>query len=157
MTPSTLTKIREYNDAHGYELNFNNLKVYGRYSIAALSSCSDITSDSCWKTSDDLMNDEVINFQHYGSVFLEELAKDSNIVTSSTLAKEGNDKVCVVVDKKFKAADINKLVKEEHCRWIDFVEDLSDNSGRGETIYTYPYSEYTSSPETVRYFRLAFK
>ena len=157
LTPSTLTKIREYNDAHGYELNFNNLKVYGRYSIAALSSCSDITSDSCWKTSDDLMNDEVINFQHYGSVFLEELAKDSNIVTSSTLAKEGNDKVCVVVDKKFKAADINKLVKEEHCRWIDFVEDLSDNSGRGETIYTYPYSEYTSSPETVRYFRLAFK
>ncbi|MGN1371142.1 MAG: hypothetical protein ACI4XM_02520 [Candidatus Coprovivens sp.] len=157
LTPSTLTKIREYNDAHGYELNFNNLKVYGRYSIAALSSCSDVTSDSCWKTSDDLMNDEVINFQHYGSVFLEELAKDPNIVKSSTLAKEGNDKVCAIVDNNVSAAAINKLVKEEHCRWIDFVEDLSDNSGRGETIYTYPYSEYTSSPETVRYFRLAFK
>ena len=157
LTPTTLTKIREYNDEHGYELNYNNLKVYGRYSIALLSSsCSDLTNDDCWKTDESKMNDEVINFQHYGSVFLEDLAKDSNIVKSNTLAKEGNDKVCVVVDGKFDANTINSLVKGG-CRWIDYVENLGDNSGKGETSYVYPYTESTSSQQTVTYFRLAFK
>ncbi len=157
LTPTTLTKIREYNDEHGYELNYNNLKVYGRYSIALLSSsCSNLTDNNCWKTDESKMNDEVINFQHYGSVFLEDLAKDSNIVKSSTLAKEGNDKVCVVVDGQFDASTINSLVKSG-CRWIDYVENLGDNSGKGETSYVYPYTESTSSQQTVTYFRLAFK
>lgn len=157
LTPTTLTKIREYNDEHGYELNYNNLKVYGRYSIALLnSSCSTLTDDKCWQTDETKMNDEVINFQHYGSVFLENLAKDSNIAKSSTLAKEGNDKVCVVVDGQFDANTINTLVKSG-CRWIDYVENLSDNSGKGETSYVYPYTESTNSKQTVTYFRLAFK
>ena len=157
LTPTTLTKIREYNDEHGYELNYNNLKVYGRYSIALLSSsCSNLTDNNCWKTDVSKMNDEVINFQHYGSVFLEDLAKDSNIVKSNTLAKEGNDKVCVVVDGQFDASTINSLVKSG-CRWIDYVENLGDNSGKGETSYVYPYTESTSSQQTVTYFRLAFK
>lgn len=157
LTPTTLTKIREYNDAHGYELNFNNLKVYGRYSIAALDGCSDVNNESCWVTDTELMNNEIINFQHYGSVFLEDLANDSNIVKTGTLARAGNDKVCLVVDKQFNADTINSLVKNQNCRWIDFVENLSDNSGKGETEYIYPYTESTTNQEKVTYFRLAFK
>ena len=158
LTPTTLTEIREYNDAHGYELNFNNLKVYGRYSIAALEGCSNPESESCWVPSSDateLFNNEIINFQHYGSVFLEELAKDSSITKSSTLAREDNDKVCLVVDGNFDAAKINELVKGG-CRWIDYVENLAGNTN-GNTEYVYPFTEGTSSEQKVTYFRLAFK
>ena len=163
LTPTTLSQIREYNDAHGYELNFNNLKVYGRYSIAALDGCSssDLDDDDvCWRPANDdeaqeKFNNEIINFQHYGSVFLEDLAKDSGIASRETLARDGNGKVCVVVDGKFDANSIKTLVKNG-CRWIDYVEDLSNNSS-GVKQYVYPFSENTGSQKTVSYFRLAFK
>jgi hypothetical protein len=88
-------------------------------------------------------------------VFLEDLAKDSGIASRETLARDGNDKVCVVVDGKFDANSIKTLVKNG-CRWIDYVEDLSNNSS-GVKQYVYPFSENTGSPKTVSYFRLAFK
>lgn len=161
LTPTTLTEIREYNDAHGYELNFNNLKVYGRYSIAALNGCSDPSNSNCWQPSsgdkDDLFNNQIINFQHYGSIFLEELAEDPNITKSSTLARKDNDKVCLVVDGSFDAETINNHVKNG-CRWIDYVENVSNNTGagQGDQAYIYPYS-VGATQERVTYFRLAFK
>lgn len=158
LTPTTLSKIREYNDKTGYEMNYNNLKVYGRYTIAPMESCSDVGNNSCWTSSDVEKLNDYINFQHYGSVFLEELAKDTSITSASTLARAENKNVCLVVDGKFDANTISDLVKNKKCRWIDYVENISDNT-EGAQKYVYPYYEDipSSKKADVTYFRLAFK
>ncbi len=155
LTPTTLTKIREYNQNHGYEINYNNLIVYGRYPIAAKDGCTDGKSDSCWNYSDILELNEIINFQHYGSKFLEEEVNDH--ASATTLSKRtGDDNVCLIMEGSVDASTINSMMKNSNCRWIDYIENLDGNS-EGLEKYTYPFSEGTDYPKSVTYFRLAFK
>ncbi len=156
LTPATLSTIRNYNDAHGYEINYDNLTVYGRYSIASLT--SDPKKTESWETtSNDDMN-EIINFQHYGSKFLEEFMYNdvSNAVVKS-LAKSGNGNICYLVesDSSDRSDEIKSLM-DSGCRWIDYIEDIGNNSS-GSTEYKYVFAAGDVYPDTTRYFRLAFK
>lgn len=139
LTPASLSAIRDYNASNGYDVDFNKLKVYGRYSIAPLTSCSSPTScDWGSSASEFKMNNKIVNFRHYGSEFLEEFMYDLNAVYDGTLAKSGNDQVCEIyvtagTDGKTISNDITNKVKSG-CRWIDYI---SESNGE--------------------YFRLAFK
>lgn len=156
LTPSTLSAIREYNSKHGYEVSYNNLRVVGgQASIAPIgNSCSNPASDTCWKADIEKMNNEVINFQHYGSTFLEEFMKP--YAYDGTLADSTNEKVCLVTEAQL-AADpelVSKMIDTQKCRWIDYVEDISNNDGAG--LQTFSIFEGDVETE-IKYFRLAFK
>ncbi len=156
LTPSTLTKIREYNQNHGYEINYNNLIVYGRYPIAVKPGCTDAKQASCWEFSDNLELNEIINFQHYGSKFLEEEVND--YASDSTLSKRtGNDNVCLIMEgSDVSASNIDLMMKNQNCRWIDYIENIEGNT-KGLTEFTYPFIGVDGYGEKVKYFRLAFK
>lgn len=153
LTPNTLSNIRSYNDTYGYEVNYDNLRLVGRYSIASLNGGS---SDSSFTATTEEMN-EIINFQHYGSVFLEEFMYDQNAVVTSLARNNGvvNDKVCSIVDDKSsndRLSEINNLM-DDGCRWIDYIENLDGNTGPNTYYYPYDVGQDTG----VQYFRLAFK
>lgn len=139
LTPASLSAIRDYNASNGYDVDFNKLKVYGRYSIAPLTSCSSPTSCDWGSSANEFkMNNKIVNFRHYGSEFLEEFMYDLNAVYDGTLAKNGNDQVCEIyvtsgTDGKTISNEITNKVKSG-CRWIDYI---SESNGE--------------------YFRLAFK
>lgn len=167
LTPSTLSSIRDYNDSNGYEVNYNNLSVYGRYPIAAMKGCSDGSSSSCWDAEDEEMNNEIINFQHYGSKFLEDFMYNevNNAVIVGPKDYSTNLNNCFVVesDSGISADTIQNMVSGvSKCRWIDYIENIGNNSGKGKTSFVYSTAMGASnagviSDNTVQYFRLAFK
>lgn len=131
LTPSTLSAIRDYNASNGYEVNFNNLKVYGRYTIEPVSSCSGSSCDWGDTLTDFQMDNDYITFRHYGSKFLEEEMEDLGAVYDGTISKyTGDDNVCYVVqgdiDTSNDENDLVNKVKNEKCRWVDYV---STNGG----------------------------
>ena len=146
LTPTTLSSIREYNQTYGYGINYDTLIGYGRYSIA--SNSGDCASDSCFTYSKEEFNDKIINFQHYGSKFLEELTYIDGVVVDGTLATPGNSNVCFVTEGDVSSIK-TKMSGSNPCRWIDYIEYV--DSG-----YTYPANSDAGSG-TVHYFRLAFK
>lgn len=167
LTPSTLSSIRDYNDSNGYEVNYNNLSVYGRYPIAAMKGCSDGSSASCWEAEDEEMNNEIINFQHYGSKFLEDFmyneVNNAVIVGPKDYSTSLNNCFVVESDGGISADTIQNMVSGANkCRWIDYVENIGNNSGKGKTSFIYSTAMGSSdagviSDNTVQYFRLAFK
>ena len=167
LTPSTLSSIRDYNDSNGYEVNYNNLSVYGRYPIAAMKGCSDGSSTSCWEADDEEMNNEIINFQHYGSKFLEDFmyneVNNAVIVGPKDYSTSLNNCFVVESDGGISADTIQNMVSGANkCRWIDYVENIGNNSGKGKTSFIYSTAMGSSdagviSDNTVQYFRLAFK
>jgi hypothetical protein len=137
LTPDALKEIRYYNDAAGYELNYNNLKNYGANAIAcSTTSCSDSIYDS--------EGEPKVIFQHYGSKFLAgEVAQSIKINNFSYGAiKTGNDKICVIGAGSLDS--MTNMIENQKCRWIDYVQ--TGNS------YTDP-----ATGETPAAFRLAFK
>jgi hypothetical protein len=167
LTPSTLSSIRDYNDSNGYEVNYNNLSVYGRYPIAAMKGCSDGSSSSCWDAEDEEMNNEIINFQHYGSKFLEDFmyneVNNAVIVGPKDYSTSLNNCFVVESDSGISADTIQNMVSGvSKCRWIDYIENIGNNSGKGKTSFVYSTAMGASnagviSDNTVQYFRLAFK
>lgn len=167
LTPSTLSSIRDYNDSNGYEVNYNNLSVYGRYPIAAMKGCSDGSSSSCWEAEDEEMNNEIINFQHYGSKFLEDFmyneVNNAVIVGPKDYSTSLNNCFVVESDSGISADTIQNMVSGvSKCRWIDYIENIGNNSGKGKTSFVYSTAMGASnagviSDNTVQYFRLAFK
>lgn len=121
LTPDTIAAIREYNDVNGYEINANNLRVvtdsntYG-YAIDASN------NDGVVKSSDGDRENYVI-FQHYGSKFLENQMWEYNAVLSNTLAQTKNNTICYV--NKNTVGNINDMVKNNGCRWVDYIQEDS--------------------------------
>lgn len=134
LTTDTMSKIREYNRAHGYEIDYKNLKVYGRYTIGSINGGTD---DSSFKTdNDDEMNNKYSTFQHLGSTFLEELNGWDGVVMDGTLSQRTDeDNVCYVLDSEMSnpetaAALIREKIKGSGatCRWIDYIETNGSNT-----------------------------
>ena len=164
---STLAAIREYNDSYGYDVNYNNLKVYGRYSIVPIETCSSNPTGCTWTTDDETMNNTIINFQHYGSTFLEEVlpSMGTNVVLGKTLSKNtADDNVCVVSSSQV-GNHSNILTKMavgtgagNGCRWIDYIEDMEavkSNAASGTDIRNNKVDP--ASGRVERYYRMAFK
>ncbi len=114
LTPSTIAQIRAYNDTYGYEVTYNRVHIYGRYK----------TGEENAKLDLDAANE--ISFVHYGSMFLENfLPSDAIVQHLASLTNDNN--VCYVTaselgtDGKSAADVIRKKVKDENCRWIDYV------------------------------------
>lgn len=146
LTPTTLSSIRDYNQQFGYGINYNQLIGYGRYSIATQDGGA--TEDSFKEHNDGDFNDKIINFQHYGSQFLEDLNQMNGVVVDGTLATPGNSNVCFVTEGNVSTIK-SKMSGSNPCRWIDYIEYV--DSG-----YTYP-ADSDAGSGTVYYFRLAFK
>ncbi len=153
LRPTTLAAIRDYNDRYGYEVNFDNLTIYGRASIQPLGSCDDPSSCSWFATSDqeDDMNNYIANFGHYGSNFLENF----NDLFSSTGASAGTNNlsnmrsennVCEIVSSNSDSAkeELKNKIASGNCRWIDYIE-----TGTAKNIW--------EPVESTQYYRLAFK
>lgn len=153
LRPATLAAIRDYNDIYGYEVNFDNLTLYGRASIQPLGACS--SPGSCkWFPSNDEENEEmsnyIANFGHYGSNFLENF--DSIVGTNGAASVNNlsntsrNLEVCAIVKNDAKAAknDLKNQIENGKCRWIDYIETAN---------ITDPLTNTTST----EYYRLAFK
>ena len=137
LTPDALKEIRHYNDAVGYELNYNNLKNYGSNAVAcSTTSCSDSIYDS--------EGEPKVIFQHYGSKFLAgEVAQSIKINNFSYGAiKDANDRICIIGAGSL--YNMANMIENQKCRWIDYVQ--TGNS------YTDP-----ATGETPAAFRLAFK
>ena len=146
LTPTTLSSIREYNQQYGYGINYDQLIGYGRYSIASKDNGQ---SDSSFTYTKDEFNDSIINFQHYGSKFLEELTYTDGVVMDGTLATPGNSKVCSVYEGN--VSSIKSLMSGTNpCRWVDYIEHV-------DTPYEYPVDADVYTISQVEYFRLAFK
>lgn len=146
LTPTTLSSIRDYNQQFGYGINYNQLIGYGRYSIATQDGGA--TEESFKEKNDGDFNDKIINFQHYGSQFLEDLNQMNGVVVDGTLATPGNSNVCFVTEGNVSTIK-SKMSGSNPCRWIDYIEYV--DSG-----YTYP-ADSDAGSGTVYYFRLAFK
>jgi hypothetical protein len=146
LTPTTLSSIRDYNQQFGYGINYNQLIGYGRYSIATQDGGA--TEDSFKEQNNGDFNDKIINFQHYGSQFLEDLNQMNGVVVDGTLATPGNSNVCFVTEGNVSTIK-SKMSGSNPCRWIDYIEYV--DSG-----YTYP-ADSDAGSGTVYYFRLAFK
>ena len=155
LRPSTLAAIRNYNDMYGYEVNFDNLKVYGRSSILPFGACSNPNSCKWFASAGndkeiEQMNNGVANFGHYGSLFLENfdsLLGATNAASTSNLSNPSKDlEVCAIVKNSDANAAKNALrskIDSGKCRWIDYIEiaDVDD-------IWL---------GDKTQYFRLAFK
>lgn len=131
LTPSTITAIREYNDQYGYEVNYNNLKVYGSYAVRSLCDGSLDGSSSCWEVDGD---DEYISFQHYGSTFLEEFMKEQGAVYTGTLTDKNVNSTCYVTSSDLGNHNVIDDKVKNGCRWVDYIQEADG-----------------------KYFRLAFK
>lgn len=123
LTPSTISAIRDYNDQYGYEVNYNNLKVYGSYAIKPI--CDNINSDSCWEF--DMVNNNTyyITFQHYGSTFLEDFMSKQGAVYGGTLTEKSIDTSCYVTLDDASDYDTIKSKVDSGCRWVDYVENVN--------------------------------
>ena len=138
LTPSTLQNIIQENKSRGYEVNYNELKAYGR---------TPIDEQLRGHADNDAMNKNVINFQHYGSLFLESLQNNTDVASPRNLTRlHDMDLNNCYVTSGFTAEQIKE--KKKSCRWIDYVETGSH--------YTYPYNVVGGASSTNR-FRLAFK
>ncbi len=122
LTPSTLTSIREYNDKNGYEVNYNNMKVYGRYTIS--SDSSDVGDPNWGEGMSDAELDEHITFVHFGSLFLEDFMEPYTFDDSISKFQDEDSNVCTIEGNpnNFKGKELNKLVREKNCRWVDYIE-----------------------------------
>lgn len=123
LTPSTISAIRDYNDQYGYEVNYNNLRVYGSYAIRSLCD-NDSTSDDCWEVNsknDD--ENEYISFQHYGSSFLEDYMPELGAAYAGTLTENEINGSCFVTAGE--ANDYEKIKEKVNsgCRWVDYVQE----------------------------------
>lgn len=123
LTPSTISAIRDYNDQYGYEVNYNNLRVYGSYAIRSLCD-NDSTSDDCWEVNsrnDD--GNEYISFQHYGSSFLEDYMPELGAAYAGTLTENEINGSCFVTAGE--ANDYEKIKEKVNsgCRWVDYVQE----------------------------------
>lgn len=123
LTPSTISAIRDYNDQYGYEVNYNNLRVYGSYAIRSLCD-NDSTSDDCWEVNsrnDD--GNEYISFQHYGSSFLEDYMPELGAAYAGTLTENDINGSCFVTAGE--ANDYEKIKEKVNsgCRWVDYVQE----------------------------------
>lgn len=161
---STLAAIREYNDNYGYDVNYNNLKVYGRYSIVPIEACASNPTGCKWSTDDETMNNTIINFQHYGSTFLEEVLPSlgSNVVLGKTLSKNtSDDNVCVVSSSQVgnHSQILTRMAvgtgASSGCRWIDYIEDIEAVKSNASTNVVVKKDPATGRVE--RYYRMAFK
>lgn len=155
LKPATLAAIRNYNDMYGYEVNFDNLTLYGRSSIQPLGSCSDPNNCKWFPSSDeenDEMSDRIANFGHYGSNFLENFDKllgTSGAASTENLSNKDRDlDVCAIVKNNNVTSakdDLRNEINSGKCRWIDYIE-VAENV----------QNLWDSSPKT-QYYRLAFK
>jgi len=129
LTPDTISAIRDFNDRYGYEINYQRLKVYGRYSIVPIEDCHD--KNECYTTSDvNKMNNEIANFQHYGSMFLEQFMTAQSGAVNKQLNTDAKNNVCMVQSGFATNKDIKELV-DKGCRWIDYVDTkVKDKSGK---------------------------
>ncbi len=145
LTPDTLKQIRSYNDANGYDLNMDRLKVYNVSVIACSSEFSDSECKSTVSNSKDQA--DVMNFQHYGSKFLIGEIDGSINLNSYGSIKNNYTNICKVDDSTYdKDFDMAGLMKSGNCRWVDYIETDSNNK-----TYDMVAEEYVSK------FRLAFK
>jgi hypothetical protein len=115
LTPDALKEIRYYNDAVGYELNYNNLKNYGANTVAcSTTSCGDSIYDS--------EGEPKVIFQHYGSKFLAgEVAQSIKINNFSYGAiKAANDRICIIGAGSLD--NMTNMIENQRCRWIDYVQ-----------------------------------
>ena len=113
------------------------------------------------------MNNEIINFQHYGSKFLEDFmyneVNNAVIVGPKDYSTSLNNCFVVESDTGISADTIQNMVSGvSKCRWIDYIENIGNNSGKGKTSFVYSTAMGASnagviSDNTVQYFRLAFK
>ena len=136
LTPDALKEIRYYNDAVGYELNYNNLKNYGANTVAcSTTSCGDSIYDS--------EGEPKVIFQHYGSKFLAGEAAQSIKINNFSYGaiKAANDRICIIGSGSLD--NMTNMIENQKCRWIDYVQTGNN--------YTDP-----ATGETPVAFRLAF-
>ncbi len=154
LRPATLAAIRNYNDMYGYEVNFDNLTLYGRASIQPLGACSNPASCKWFASSSEEtedMNNYIANFGHYGSNFLEKfdeiLGVDGGASENNLSNTARNLDVCEVVRSDASAAKtaLRNQIDSGKCRWIDYIE-VADNV----------QNLWDNAPST-QYYRLAFK
>jgi hypothetical protein len=119
--------------------------MYGKTKLATDGSDSDITSDT---TEAVKMNNE-ITFEHYGSVFLEEVVSgyakpDSDDGTFKNLNLASKKDVCYINEDDEVTSkdgkDIANAIKEKMnggCRWVDYLE----NDGSTHANYMSDYYE----------------
>ncbi len=147
LTPDTMGKIRNYNLENGYEINYQNLTVYGKYSISAINEDGTLAnSASNFSAPDDILNNKVSTFIHLGSKFLEdEIYSYGDGVVITTLAnRKDDDNVCQVTKADLGNGNaetgveaIRNKMKNENCRWIDYIEENSENKNKyGEHVIT---------------------
>jgi len=118
LTPSTLASIREYNDTYGYEINYNNLKVYGSSTVTP--SCSNVSDGNCWDYDE---KGTYITLNHYGSKFLEEFMEEQGAVYSGTLTSVSNmDLGSCFVENSSDVTYENLSSKVKSCRWVDYIQ-----------------------------------
>lgn len=133
LTPDALKQIRSYNDANGYDLNFDRLIVYDN----SLIQCASASCDG---------NPDTINFQHYGSKFLRSDSGTGINLNSYGLIDDNTNRICVVDENSFiPTYDMSQQIKNG-CRWVDYLEKSNN--------YDDPTVVGPGVPTT---FRLAFK
>lgn len=147
LTPDTMGKIRNYNLENGYEINYQNLTVYGKYSISAINEDGTLSnSTTSFSAPDEILKNKVSTFTHLGSKFLEdEIYSYGNGVVITTLAdRKDDDNVCQVTksdlgngNAETAVQTIRNKMKNENCRWIDYIEENSENKNKyGEHVIT---------------------
>ena len=161
LTPTAIKDIQDYNKSHPYGIDSATVKVYSQNTIVPTKLCSG--SDCKW--TDRSMGKEenyvssYVTFAHIGSGFLEDFA--SNYVPAEYKNKvlSASKEVCTISAEEAKNPDsIRKKVKDEKCRWVDYIEDYNVVHGnRKVPTYNNVSNSLDRVTQVPAYFRLAYK
>ena len=146
INPTGMQEIRQWNDQHGYQINFNANNTEGtivepesRYAMVAYDrttyvGCTSINTSQCtWDVpattdEDDFPQNRIINFTHFKSKFLsEEISKKSGITYQGLYSDNsiGMSETCYV-DK----TTVNQIdTLKQTCRWVDYLETATNRYG----------------------------
>ena len=116
LTPSAIKEIRTYNEKYGYEINVNNLIVYGITPIASNGGTGDAGA-----TNED--GYPIDRFVHYGSAFLESEISEYETDSSVNYLPSRRD-VCTISAGSVNTGDGTIDIMSgsySKCRWVDYV------------------------------------
>ena len=133
LTPDAISTIRTYNLDNSYGINYQKMNSYGQVLI--------VPEDGNYSLGNATEMANHINFQHYGSTFLETVmvpyVKEDN---NMNLAER--DGVCYIKESELSYNDsnpetyknlsnaINNQMKSG-CRWVDYIEEEGTNPNGG--------------------------
>ena len=166
LTPDAISEIKQDNMSNEYGISHDesHVHVYGKVLMvkSATGSYTELPEG------EPLYN--AISFEHYGSVFLEEVASkyakpnsnDGTFTNLNLASRQDTNNTCEIkestetsADGSTTASNLASKVQSGNCRWVDYIDD--DGSASANYTASHPGCDPNEDYRCQSEFRLAFK